>query len=79
MTTIVTYGNKYSQYALIFVKRRLFTCESVDDKITYFYSDNINALREKALLLKEQEPSDQHYDLDIFDYKNVCYRKIFTK
>ena len=74
---IIRFGNQHSRYALIFERRdNNNRIHNVDDTIVFYCSDNLELLRNKYADLKKHEPEHLWYSLDIFDYKEMCYRKV---
>lgn len=79
MAKIVTFGkeiqhNKRTRYALIIMKLDRKTDESVDDTITYVYSNNLKELQKLETHLIEISIDKPHkMDLHIYDYHEMHY------
>ena len=76
---IVVFGkeienNKRTRYALIIMKCDRQTKESIDNTITYVYSNNVNDLLKTKTQLTEIAIHKPHYmDMCIFDYQEMHY------
>ena len=69
---IVILGNKNARYALILRKLDRNTKISVDNTITYYYSNHLDVLKQLAKDLKEVEAESLFLDINIYDY-NECH------
>lgn len=71
---IVTFGNKIKRFALIVMKCDRSTKESVDNTITFYYSDDLKELSKLELSLREVSMNSPHYlDIKTYDYKEMHY------
>ena len=76
---IVTFGkeiqnNKRTRYALIIMKLDRKTRESLDNTITFVYSNNLKELVKTETHLHEVAIDKPHYmDTKIFDYQEMRY------
>ena len=79
MAKIVTFGkeienNKRTRYALIIMKVDRKTGVSVDDTITFVYSNNLKELRKTKTKLCEISIDKPHkMDMVIYDYRENHY------
>lgn len=79
MTKIVTFGkqiqnNKRTRYALMIMKLDQKTGESLDNTITYVYSNNLKELRKTLsdlLMVSCEKPFK--LDMHIYDYQEMHY------
>ena len=76
---IVTFGkeiqnNKRTRYALIIMKLDRKTRESVDNTITYVYSNNLKELQSLKTNLYEVSIDKPHLmDICLYDYQEMHY------
>lgn len=76
---IVTFGNeiennKRTRFALIIMKLDRKTGESVDNTITYVYSNNLRKLQDTYTELLEASIDKPHMmNMNIFDYHEMHY------
>ena len=77
---IITMGKK-SRYALIVMLKDRITRKSIDDKITYYNSDNIKELRKLYLSMLnfhlDNGDSKTLLDCCIYDYKEGHYCNLY--
>ena len=76
---VVTFGkeiqnNKRTRYALIIMKLDRKTRESVDNTITFVYSNNLKELQQLETSLYEVAIDKPHLmDINLFDYQEMKY------
>lgn len=75
---IITFGEK-SRYALIVMLKDRITRKSIDDKITYYNSNNINELRRLYSSMIESRCGKYESILDccIYDYQENHYCNLY--
>ena len=78
----VTFGkqitnNKTTRYALIIMKLNQPNGDSIDDIITFVYSNSLKELCNTKTQLREVSLNKPFYlDMQIYDYKNMSYVRI---